>query len=217
MISSLSVKGLLREFTLLIILCVLACIFAACSAPSDSDVAETNAETQTIPIETTAASDPDGKKTETEIQNTPSETPAPEKTEQNRFSFHTTDLDGTPVDESIFEGYDLVMLNFWAYWCPPCVQEIPELEKLHQAYPKVLLLGVIVDDSDMQETFAILENAGATYRVLYPEGDLAALAENCQYIPTTFFLKPNGMLIGEPVIGSNDYDGWSSTVEGLLK
>lgn len=140
-----------------------------------------------------------------------------ETAQQKLFSFRTTDLDGNPVDESVFEDYDLVMLNFWAYWCQPCVMEIPELEKLHQEYPNVLLLGVIVDDSDMDQTNTILENAGVTYPVLYPEGDLATLAEKCQYIPTTFFLKPNGMLIGEPVIGSNDYDGWKKTVEGLLK
>lgn len=145
------------------------------------------------------------------------EKPEQETAQQKLFSFRTTDLNGNPVDESAFEGYDLIMLNFWAYWCQPCVMEIPELEKLHQGYPNVLLLGVIVDDSDMDQTNAILKSAGATYPVLYPEGDLATLAAKCQYIPTTFFLKPNGILIGEPVIGSNDYDGWKKTVEGLLK
>lgn len=153
----------------------------------------------------------------TETQTTAPEAPAPEKTAKKLFSFRTTDLDGNPVDESVFEEYDLVMLNFWAYWCPPCVKEMPELEQLHRDYPNLLLLGVIVDDSDMEKTLSIMQDAGVTYPVLYPEGDLAKLAAKCQYIPTTFFLRPNGMLIGEPEIGGKDYNGWKKTVEGLLK
>ncbi len=165
---------------------------------------------------------PDEQATATEpvIEATPAaatDEPGTESVREKQFHFSTTDLDGNAVDESIFDGYDLVMLNFWAYWCGPCVREMPELEQLHQAYPNVLLLGVIVDESDMDETRAIIKNAGVTYPVLYPEGDLAKLAQNCQYIPTTFFLKPNGMLIDQPTVGSNDLAGWTRMVEGYLK
>jgi len=167
---------------------------------------------------TPKAPSPQATATEPAAEATPSNTTIePEPAAEKQFRFSTTDLDGNAVDESIFDGYDLIMLNFWAYWCGPCVREMPELEKLHQAYPNVLLLGVIVDDSDMDETRAIVENAGVTYPVLYPEGDLAKLAQNCQYIPTTFFLKPNGMLIDQPTVGSNDLSGWTRTVEGYLK
>ncbi len=189
----------LRLFIRLLMLC-LAGILAACSPASALSGNSGNAVIQTSAPETTAP-----------------ETSAPEEAAQKLFSFRTTDLDGNPVDESIFEGYDLVMLNFWAYWCSPCVQEMPELEKIHREYPNLLLLGVIVDDSNMQETRSILETTGVTYPVLYPEGDLAKLADNCQYIPATFFLRPNGMLIGEPAVGGKDYSGWKKTVEGLLK
>ena len=182
-------------FIIITILLCMTCLFAACSAASDFPAADTVISTELPSV---------------------AEDPEKETAAQKLFSFHTTDLDGNPVDESVFDKYDLVMLNFWAYWCPPCIQEIPELEKLHQEYPNVLLLGVIVDDSDMEETRAILENAGATYPVLFPEGDLATLAAKCEYVPTTFFLKPNGMLAGEPVIGSSDYNGWKKTLEGLL-
>ncbi len=189
-------RGALRLFIRPLILCLVG-IFAACSPASASLSSENNGNAVT--------------------QTSVPETSAPEETAQKLFSFRTTDLDGNPVDESIFEGYDLVMLNFWAYWCSPCVQEMPELEKIHREYPNLLLLGVIVDDSNMQETRSILETTGVTYPVLYPEGDLAKLADNCQYIPATFFLRPNGMLIGEPAVGGKDYSGWKKTVEGLLK
>ena len=142
----------------------------------------------------------------------------PESEEQSRnFTFSTTDVYENAIDDSIFDQYDLIMLNFWAYWCQPCVREIPELEQLHQSYPNVLLLGVIVDDTDMDATLSILENANVSYPVVFPAGDLEKLARNCQYIPTTFFLKPNGLILGEPQVGSNDLDGWTKIVEGNLK
>ena len=94
------------------------------------------------------------------------ETEAEQAEQKRAFSFTTTDLYGNPADDSLFDQYDLIMLNFWAYWCQPCIREIPELEQLHQAFPNVLLLGVIVDDSDMDATLDILENAGVTYPVL---------------------------------------------------
>lgn len=188
-------RGALKLFIRPLMLCF-AGILAACCSP---------------------VSVPSGNSGNVVIQTSAPEDTAPEEAAQKLFSFRTTDLDGNPVDESIFEGYDLVMLNFWAYWCSPCVQEMPELEKIHREYPNLLLLGVIVDDSNMQETRSILEKTGVTYPVLYPEGDLAKLADNCQYIPATFFLRPNGMLIGEPAVGGKDYSGWKKTVEGLLK
>ena len=142
----------------------------------------------------------------------PSDAPAAERA----FHFKTTDLDGNTFSEASFDGYDLVMVNFWAYWCPPCRAEMPDLEQLHQAYPNVLLLGVIVDDSDMDETRAVIESTGVTYPVLYPKGDLLRLAAACQYIPTTYFISPDGAILGDPVVGAQDLDGWTATVEALL-
>jgi Thiol-disulfide isomerase and thioredoxins len=183
--------------TVALSLCMLLCISCTFMKPSaDSD----------IPSETespfSSELNPAGEKTESE--------------ETRLFRFETTDLEGNPLDETIFDGYDLVMLNFWAYWCGPCVREIPELEQLHQLYPKLLLLGVIVDESDMEATADILKDAGATYQVVYPRGDLKNLADNCQYIPTTFFLKPNGMLLNKVIVGSNDLSQWQAIVEENL-
>ena len=50
------------------------------------------------------------------------------------FAFSTTAIDGSTVDESLFEGKKLIMINLWEPWCGPCVQEMPALEKLYQEY-----------------------------------------------------------------------------------
>ncbi|HET6268415.1 MAG TPA: TlpA disulfide reductase family protein [Acidobacteriota bacterium] len=44
----------------------------------------------------------------------------------------------------------IVVINFWATWCEPCVEEIPVLIKLHKQYSKVKWVGISMDDSDQQ-------------------------------------------------------------------
>ena len=57
------------------------------------------------------------------------------------LSFSTTTLDGKPYSSEVFRNYDLIMVNMWAEWCWPCVSEMPDLERIHKNYPRVLLLG----------------------------------------------------------------------------
>lgn len=139
-----------------------------------------------------------------------------EKTAKDNFPFSTTDLDGNPVDQDCFADYDLIMLNFWAYWCGPCISEMPDLEQLHQKYPNVLLLGVSIDNSDDALTREAVKNTGVTYPIVYPKGGLAYLGDKCQYIPTTYFLSKDGTILGDPVIGSNNLQKWTSLVDSYL-
>ena len=143
---------------------------------------------------------------------------APDEAQAIHFRFSTKDLDGNGVDESIFTGYDLIMINFWAYWCGPCIGELPELERIHEAYPNVLLLGVMVDLSDPAASRAAIEDAGVTYPILdLSDDDLLTLANASPYIPMTFFLAPDGTVLStEPYIGSRDYASWAAIVEQYL-
>lgn len=145
-------------------------------------------------------------------------TAAPDEALAVNFRFSTRDLDGNDVDESIFSGYDLVMINFWAYWCGPCIGELPELERIHETYPNVLLLGVMVDLDDPAASRAAIEGAGVTYPILdLTDGDLMMLASASPYIPMTFFLSPDGAVLSdEPYIGSRDYASWAAIVEQYL-
>src|SRR6476661_8725504 len=66
--------------------------------------------------------------------------------------FTLTRLDGTPVQLSSFRGVKPVWVNFWATWCPPCRNEMPEMEKLYPAYQAkgIEILGVDVQESQAQ-------------------------------------------------------------------
>lgn len=130
--------------------------------------------------------------------------------------FSTTDRDGAAWDESALADYTLIMLNFWEPWCPPCVAEMPDLEKLYQAYAEqgFLILGVYSTEGMESEADAVLADAGTTYPILhYCE---AFDAFQTGYVPTTVFVNGAGELVGSTVIGSQPYARWAAVVEDLL-
>ena len=151
----------------------------------------------------------------------PSETPAaapengetaPEQTEA-ALPFTTTAFDGTEVDESILSGASVNMVNFFEPWCPPCIAELPELQKLYETYADrgFNLIGVY---STEEGTASVLDEAGIGYHVLrYTE---AFDVFQTGYVPTTVFLDAFGKQIGETVVGARSYEQWEEIVKELL-
>ena len=130
--------------------------------------------------------------------------------------FDTVTLYGDPISSDMIKDYDLVLVNFWADWCGWCVYEMPELERIHQEYPNVLLLGVLAFPNSMDDSLQIIKENNITFLTLEPNGTLVDLANGLVAFPTTYFFDRNGNAIGEPIDGAQDYDGWKATVEALL-
>ena len=125
--------------------------------------------------------------------------------------FSGTDQNGAPITEQIFAEYRLTMINFWEPWCGPCVGEMPDLEKLHAAHPELLILGVYSTVEGMER---VLKETGVTYPVM--RFDQAFQPYQTGYVPTTIFVGPDGRVIGEPYIGSRDYNAWEAVVTELV-
>ncbi len=147
------------------------------------------------------------------VPSEPVEPAAPQA--QGDLVFDTVTLSGEPISSDMIGDYDLIMVNFWAEWCGPCVGEMPELERIHQAYPNVLILGVWIGD-DLNGAKNVITDSGVTYPTLGVSGTLEKYSTLSMYIPATYFFDRSGNEIGEPVIGSQDYEGWKATVEALL-
>ena len=130
--------------------------------------------------------------------------------------FSGTTLDGEPIDQTIFEDYDLIIVNCWAEWCGPCVGELPEIERIHQEYPNVLILGVLIGTNSVEAAKATLSDCGVTYPTLEPAGGLVELSMRSMYIPATYFFDKNGDEIRGEVVGGQNYDQWKEIVEDLL-
>ena len=130
--------------------------------------------------------------------------------------FSTTDRDGNTWDESALADYSLIMLNFWEPWCPPCVGEMPDLEKLSQAYADrgFLILGIYSTDGQEENVDAVLSDCGTSYPILHYCDAFEVFQTG--YVPTTVFLNAAGETVGETYVGSRSYAAWAQIVEGLL-
>lgn len=127
--------------------------------------------------------------------------------------FSTTALDGTAVDESIFEGKKLIMLNFWEPWCGPCVGEMPDLQKISEEYSDkgFLIVGVFSTEDGTQE---IVDKLGISYPIIRFCDSFVPFQTG--YVPTTVFVDDEGNSVSDPVVGSKSYEGWKALIDSLL-
>jgi len=114
--------------------------------------------------------------------------------------FTLKDLSGNEVSLSDFAG-KVIVLNFWATWCPPCRTEIPDFVEIYNKYKDmgVVFLGVSLD-----EDREALEKFIYDYKINYPivldnQDDNVAVNWGVNAIPTTFFLDSNGNVVGSQV------------------
>ncbi|HKM34195.1 MAG TPA: rhodanese-like domain-containing protein [Lachnospiraceae bacterium] len=151
-----------------------------------------------------------------------------EEKEGTYASFSTVDLNGEYVDESFFQDKKITMVNVWATFCSPCLQEMPELGELSQEYADkdVQFVGVVldtmdadanVDQSQVENARQLVEQTGASYTHLLPSRDLlqAGLAE-MYYVPTTFFVDSNGSIVGETYVGSKSKEEWTAIIDSVI-
>ena len=149
-----------------------------------------------------------------------------QETSENGFpvnmpEFSTTDMDGNKVTNDIFADYDLTVVNFWATYCNPCIDELPELAEWKKELPdNVNLIGLLVDvdekGSDQYKLAEkIIKETGADYQHLIATEEFDDLISDLVGVPTTFFVDSTGKIIDEPFAGA-DVDAYKQTVEDYL-
>ena len=120
--------------------------------------------------------------------------------------FAAKTLDGKDYTAEDLAKADVTMINVWATFCGPCIQEMPEIASLEKRLPdNVSLITCCVDyaeetDADCR---SILKDAGYEGTTLVSfEGDLEKVLGSTAYVPTTFFFDSEGNQVGEAVIGA---------------
>jgi peroxiredoxin len=121
-------------------------------------------------------------------------------------AFRLPSLAGGEVDLASLRG-KVVVLNFWATWCPPCVQEMPSLERLHRALgPEGLAVLTVSADEDEAELTRFVSEHALTLPVLRdPGGRVAASLYHTTGYPETFTLDRNGAIL-DHVVGPAEWD-----------
>ncbi len=191
-------------------------LVAGCTAPKP---------TATPTPETTPAAVP-------EVTSVPEESAAPAASQTNRVSFGkftATDLNGNEVTQDMFSNKDLTMINIWATFCGPCLEEMPGLGALSAEYANkgMQVVGIVVDVLDSsgavsssQVDFAkeIVQKTGASYTHLLPSEDLIRIKLNAvSAVPETVFVDKNGNVVGEPLVGSRSEDDWKAIIDKYLE
>lgn len=106
-------------------------------------------------------------------------------------------LDGRKITAADLKG-KVVLVNFWATWCKPCVNEIPALERAQEKYgPRgFVVIGVVSseprDDAQVQQFMA---DHDMGYTVLRDDGTLGRKFEMGNALPTTFLYDRSGTLV----------------------
>lgn len=129
-------------------------------------------------------------------------------------AMNTTDLDGNRYTADMFSQYQLTVLNVWATWCGPCVNEMPHFQKFHEEYEErgIKMVGLLFEDnmSTLNGGKSMLENKGYTYLNLRFDTTLAAMYNNSfegsGSIPDTYLVDSKGVVISAKNAAFNSYE-----------
>lgn len=108
--------------------------------------------------------------------------------------FKLTDIGGNKVSLSDFKG-KAVILNFFASWCPPCREEIPDFIKLQSAYEKNGFTMVGVALVSLRDASNFAKKVGINYPVLIDDGMVSNEYGPVRSIPTTFIIGKDSKIV----------------------
>lgn len=86
----------------------------------------------------------------------------------------------------------VVMVNFWATWCPPCIAEMPSMQKLYEEYKDEVAFYFVTDER-VDKVQSFMEKRGYTMPVYFPQTASPALLEH-KALPTTYILAKDGKI-----------------------
>lgn len=191
------------HFRNLTALVLAATFFAACGGTDESPGGdETASDPAPAANNGPAILDPEGS-----AENAGLPMPAP--------AFELTTLSGESLSLEERRG-DVILLNFWATWCGPCIIEIPDLQELHETYGErgLTVLGVSVEEGEEDLVRDFVAEMGMTYPVAV-DAEIADAFGGVYGLPTTFVIDRNGQVV-ERIIGLFPTQEMTPRLQALL-
>lgn len=131
--------------------------------------------------------------------------------------FSLPDLKGNTIRLANYSG-KVVLLGFWATWCPPCRSEIPTFVQLQSDYQSrgFSVIGISSDDTEAREVREFAQEHGINYPVVMEDGQVSKDYGGVRYLPTTFVIDRK-QRIRMKVVGAVEKEVFEETIQQLLQ
>ena len=164
--------------------------------------------TTTKPATTTTTAPATETTTETTTRGKPARSGVP-------FEFTTTDVNGNSVSLADYSYAKVIMINMWETWCGPCVNEMPDLQRLYAKYKDKGFLILGATNSEASDIRLVQLRTGVKYPIIMRNSQFDRFETG--YVPTTVFIDSDGYVLSpEPFVGGKSYEEWEQILLGYL-
>lgn len=113
-------------------------------------------------------------------------------TDSAAYGFHFEDSTGKTHTLSNYKG-KWVLINFWATWCPPCLEEIPDLAELFQERNDIVILGIAMEYDNSEDVMQFVKKMTIPYPIILGDRATATqIGDDISMLPSTYLFDPSG-------------------------
>ena len=135
---------------------------------------------------------------------------------QKASAFTLRSVKGKNVSLSDFKA-KIVIVDFWATWCPPCRKSIPDLIELQKIFKnKIAIIGISVDMDTKADVAPFVKHNGINYTILYATPEVIQAYGNINAIPTSFIIDKHGDIAAQ-YVGLTDKKIYIKEIQKLLE